>query len=101
MIDLLIRGPQQAGVDFVGILGAHLHLFLTEEWPRQGGRKIDTPAWFRNFFPRPPSGSQGGMQRPYGTVIPPRDNTPTTTGTSSSVAGSGSGNFRGTGYRLG
>jgi Der1-like family len=101
IMDLLIRGPHQAGVDFVGILGAHLHLFLTDEWSRQGGRRIDTPSWFRNLFPRPPPGPQGGMHRPYGTVIPPRDNTPTTSGTSSGVVGSGSGNFRGPGYRLG
>jgi hypothetical protein len=93
----MVSGPRQAAVDFTGILGAHLHLFLTEEWPRQGGRRIDTPNWFRNLFPR--SMTSGNQQRPYGTVIPPRQEDDT--GTSSGVPGQSGGNFRGQGHRLG
>jgi len=96
----VVSGPIQAAVDFTGILGAHLHLFLTEEWPRQGGMRVDTPIWFRNLFAG--STNRGVQQRPYGTVIPPRDATETgNTGTSSSVFNRGSGNFRGQGHRLG
>ena len=98
-----MSGPRQAAVSFTGMLGAHLHLFLTEEWPRQGGRRFDTPTWFRNLFPR--SGDPGiGMQRPYGTVIPPREQAQEGTGTSGSssgVFGRAAGNFRGQGHRLG
>ena len=89
----MVSGPVQAMVDFTGILGAHLHLFLTEEWPRQGGRTIRTPTWFRNLFPRSTTRSEA---RPYGTVISPAE------GASSVVPPSASGgNFRGKGHRLG
>ena len=96
-LDLVVSGPAQAAVDFTGILGAHLHLFLTEEWPRQGGRRIGTPNWFRNLFPRS-AASGRGEARPYGTVIPPSEETGTSSGVSSRVGG---GNFRGQGHRLG
>jgi Der1-like family len=102
-IDFVVSGPTQAAVDFTGILGAHLHYFLTEEWPRRGGRRIDTPTWFRNLFPAPPNARvQAGTPRAFGTVIPPRnqDANPNT-GTSSGVFGRGTGNFRGPGHRLG
>jgi hypothetical protein len=101
----MISGPTQAAVGFTGMLGAHLHLFLTEEWPRQGGRRFDTPAWFRNLFPR--TGGQGvEMQRPFGTVILPREEPAQqgaagTSGSSSGVFGRATGNFRGQGHRLG
>ena len=105
----MISGPVQAAVSFTGMLGAHLHLFLTEEWPRQGGRRFDTPAWFRNLFPRAVGGPSAGMQRPYGTVIPPREQPQPqqqqggegASGSSSGVFGRGTGNFRGQGHRLG
>jgi len=102
-----MSGPVQAAVSFTGMLGAHLHLFLTEEWPRQGGRRFDTPVWFRNLFPRDRIGTSvgGGMQRPYGTVIPPREPEPQggqgAGGSSSGVFGRATGNFRGQGHRLG
>jgi len=103
-LDFVVSGPVQAAVDFTGILGAHLHLFLTEEWPRQGGRRFDTPSWFRNLFPRDASSAPGlrpgAQDRAFGTVIPPPDNPPNT-GTSSGVFGRGNGNFRGQGHRLG
>jgi Derlin-2/3 len=96
-LDFMVSGPTQAVVDFTGILGAHLHLFLTEEWPRQGGTKIGTPNWFRNLFPGSVTAGRGEA-RPYGTVIPPREEA----GTSSGVPpGASGGNFRGQGYRLG
>jgi hypothetical protein len=104
-LDFVVQGPTQAAVDFTGILGAHLHLFLTEEWPRQGGRRIDTPMWFKNLFPRPAAvgGQTGSQARPFGTVIPPRDipNTGTADGASTGVLGRAAGNFRGQGHRLG
>jgi hypothetical protein len=98
----MLAGPHQAAVDFTGILGAHLHLFLTEEWPRSGGQRWGTPAWFRSLFPR--SGPQGGLRegvqtRTFGTVIPPRE--PAASGVSGPATGSGGGNFRGQGHRLG
>jgi Derlin-2/3 len=96
----MVSGPTQAAVCFTGILGAHLHLFLTELWPAQGGRRFDTPSWFKSLFPRPTPGVQGGQTRAFGTVIPPRDNHGDQ-GTSSGVFGRGSGNFRGQGQRLG
>lgn len=96
-LDFVVSGPVQAAVDFTGILGAHLHLFLTEEWPRQGGRRIGTPNWFRNLFPRSVT-SERGNARPYGTVIPPREETATSSSVPPRV---GSGNFRGQGHRLG
>ena len=103
-LDFVVSGPVQAAVDLTGILGAHLHLFLTEEWPRHGGRRFGTPSWFRNLFPRDTSSAPGlrpgAQDRTFGTVIPPRD-TPPNTGTSSSVFGRGTGNFRGQGHRLG
>jgi hypothetical protein len=102
-LDFVVSGPIQAAVDFTGILGAHLHLFLTEEWPRQGGRRIDTPVWFKNLFPATRTGSQQTQTRAYGTVIPPAEERVVggnTTG-STGVFGRGNGNFRGQGYRLG
>ena len=90
----MVSGPIQAAVDFTGILGAHLHLFLTEEWSRQGGRRIGTPVWFKNLFPH---AGPGGEQRPYGMAIPRREET----GTSSGVPTRTAGNFRGQGHRLG
>ena len=106
-LDFVVSGPIQAAVDFTGILGAHLHLFLTEEWPRQGGRRIDTPQWFKNLFPATRTGSTQTQTRAYGTVIPPRaapaeervvgEGQQGSTG----VLGPSGGNFRGQGYRLG
>lgn len=105
-LDFVVSGPTQAAVDFTGILGAHLHLFLTEEWPRQGGRRFNTPLWFKNLFGRPPVIT--GSQRSFGTVYAPREQpqaadttTGTTTGTSTGVLGRTPGNFRGQGHRLG
>jgi Der1-like family len=95
-LDFVVSGPTQAAVDFIGILGAHLHLFLTEEWPRQGGRRFDTPLWFKNFFPRP---IVTGSQRSFGTVFTPREQTQAA-GTSTGV-NRPAGNFRGQGHRLG
>lgn len=92
----MVSGPFQAAVDFTGILGAHLHLFLTEEWATQGGRRIGTPNWFRNLFPRSVASGRGEA-RPYGTAIPSREET----GTSSGVRPAAAGNFRGQGHRLG
>ena len=91
-------------MNFTGILGAHLHLFLTEIWPGQGGRRVDTRQWFRALFSSTTTGRV--EQRAYGTVVPPRAEQETTggaTGTSSGIGRNafGGGNFRGQGHRLG
>jgi hypothetical protein len=101
-LDFVVSGPMQAAVDFTGILGAHLHLFLTEEWPRQGGRRIDTPLWFKNLFPQARTGQTQTQARGFGTVVPPREERIVGGNTGSTgIFGRGTGNFRGEGHRLG
>jgi hypothetical protein len=91
----------QTAVDFTGILGAHLHLFLTEEWPRQGGRRIDTPNWFKGLFTPSARGDSGWQNRAFGNVMPGRP-IPNTPGTAATGVNRGTtGNFRGQGHRLG
>jgi len=99
-LDFVVSGPAQAAVDFTGILGAHLHLFLTEEWPRQGGRRIDTPNWFKRLFSPSARGDRGWQNRAYGNVMPGRQVPEPDTGASSGI-NRGGGNFRGQGHRLG
>lgn len=103
-LDFVVSGPIQAAVDFTGILGAHLHLFLTEEWPRQGGRRFETPAWFKRLFRPSARGDSGWQNRAYGNVMPGRNpaaQEQTTAGSSSGILNRATGNFRGQGHRLG
>jgi derlin-1 len=69
----------------VGVVVGHLYYFLDKVWPEQGGKKLETPQFLVNWFPRERVVSGG-----VGAVNATRAPAPATRGA-----------FSGTGQRLG
>jgi hypothetical protein len=104
-LTFVMSGPQNALVESMGIIAAHLYDFLTIYWPDHGGGSnyIQTPGFVNRLFfgntpPPRPAGHFGNNLRAAGvdTRIPPNRRP------AGQAAGSSTGwNARGPGRRLG
>jgi Derlin-2/3 len=68
-LTLVLNSPQAAMMQATGLVAAHLYDLLTGLYPSFGIKRnlISTPGWVKRMF-----GTQGVVERPYGTVFMPR-----------------------------
>lgn len=98
-LDLVVDGPAQALLGFIGIVAAHLYDFLTRIYPTFGGGRnwITTPGFVRRLFSKYTAKTQ---YRNYGTAYRGRDSAESS-GTSWTSSLQGQWSARGQGRRLG